>query len=78
MYKTALQNAKTAGESSKARRFERGLKVGENTAWWENENIHAQIILMLLRVLLEVKETVTQCNTQHTDEVLIFLLQEDI
>lgn len=27
MYKTALQNAKTAGESSKARRYDRGLKV---------------------------------------------------
>lgn len=26
MYKTALQNAKTAGETSKARRYERGLK----------------------------------------------------
>ncbi|KAM7400192.1 hypothetical protein PAMA_004743 [Pampus argenteus] len=29
MYKTALQNAKTAGETSKARRFDRGLKTLE-------------------------------------------------
>lgn len=29
MYKTALQNAKTAGETSKARRYDRGLKVSE-------------------------------------------------
>jgi len=34
MYKTALQNAKTAGETSKARRYDRGLKVGGTTAWW--------------------------------------------
>uniref|UniRef100_A0AAX7ULY3 C2 domain-containing protein n=1 Tax=Astatotilapia calliptera TaxID=8154 RepID=A0AAX7ULY3_ASTCA len=30
MYKTALQNAKTAGESSKARRYDRGLKTLES------------------------------------------------
>ncbi|XP_042369555.1 coiled-coil and C2 domain-containing protein 1B-like, partial [Plectropomus leopardus] len=29
MYKTALQNAKSAGETSKARRYERGLKTLE-------------------------------------------------
>ncbi|XP_056149967.1 coiled-coil and C2 domain-containing protein 1B [Lampris incognitus] len=29
MYKTAIQNAKTSGESSKARRYERGLKTLE-------------------------------------------------
>lgn len=29
MYKTALQNAKAAGESSKARRYDRGLKVSK-------------------------------------------------
>lgn len=29
MYKTASQNAKTAGETSKARRYDRGLKVSE-------------------------------------------------
>uniref|UniRef100_A0AAQ5YQI3 C2 domain-containing protein n=1 Tax=Amphiprion ocellaris TaxID=80972 RepID=A0AAQ5YQI3_AMPOC len=29
MYRTALQNAKTAGETSKARRYDRGLKVGD-------------------------------------------------
>lgn len=28
MYETAIANAKAAGESSKARRYERGLKVG--------------------------------------------------
>ena len=28
MYKTALENAKAAGESSKVRRYDRGLKVG--------------------------------------------------
>lgn len=27
LYKTAVQNSKTAGEASKARRYERGLKV---------------------------------------------------
>lgn len=32
MYKTALQNAKTAGETSKARRYDRGLKVSETAA----------------------------------------------
>lgn len=30
MYKTALQNAKTAGETSKARRYDRGLKTLES------------------------------------------------
>lgn len=30
MYKTALQNAKTAGEASKARRYDRGLKTLES------------------------------------------------
>lgn len=29
LYKTAISNAKVAGESAKARRYERGLKV-----WW--------------------------------------------
>lgn len=29
MYKMALQNAKTAGETSKARRYDRGLKVSK-------------------------------------------------
>lgn len=33
MYKTALQNAKTAGETSKVRRYDRGLKVGEAAVW---------------------------------------------
>ena len=28
MYKTALENAKAAGESSRVRRYDRGLKVG--------------------------------------------------
>lgn len=32
MYKTALQNSKAAGETSKARRYDRGLKVGETAA----------------------------------------------
>lgn len=32
MYKTALQNAKTAGETSKARRYDRGLKVSGTPA----------------------------------------------
>lgn len=29
MYKAALQNAKTAGDTSKSRRFDRGLKVSD-------------------------------------------------
>lgn len=29
LYKSALQNAQTAGETSKAKRYHRGLKVGE-------------------------------------------------
>lgn len=33
MYKTALQNAKTAGETSKTRRYDRGLKVSKTFAW---------------------------------------------
>lgn len=29
MYRTALKNAKSAGETSKSRRYDRGLKVGQ-------------------------------------------------
>lgn len=32
MYKTALKNAKTDGEMSKARRYDRGLKVSKISA----------------------------------------------
>lgn len=31
LYKTAIQNSKTAGEASKARRYERGLKVSRTS-----------------------------------------------
>lgn len=30
MYKTAIKNAKSAGETLKARRYDRGLKVSKN------------------------------------------------
>lgn len=32
MYKTAVEHAKTSGETSKARRYDRGLKVSKTTA----------------------------------------------
>uniref|UniRef100_A0A668AGJ5 Coiled-coil and C2 domain containing 1B n=1 Tax=Myripristis murdjan TaxID=586833 RepID=A0A668AGJ5_9TELE len=41
MYKTAIQNAKSAGESSKVRRYDRGLKVGEITA--ETQELHPEL-----------------------------------
>lgn len=40
MYKTALQNAKAAGESSKARRYDRGLKVSDTRQTFFSVNIY--------------------------------------
>lgn len=48
MYKTAISNAKDAGETSKARRYDRGLKVTGETVVFETGCEKFALIIVFL------------------------------
>lgn len=67
MYKTAISNAKDAGETSKVRRYDRGLKVSRN---WKLE--HTLPVKLIYTCISDVLEYIRSYPPTHLDNCDVF------